>query len=232
MVNVLSTMIVVASLLISVAHAQSTQPITWAKWCVKETTTVQDKEEKEAKREADVCRTSLSQIDRNLNTVLLRAVLLASLDEIVIDGHQRQRFRVWVRSGVSPYASIRLTFVPKDLWEKVQKDEKIERNDEAALERFTFNFVSPPCHPTVCAAEVDATPEFLTNLKGSGGFTVHATSESGTVVTSSVALAGFAEALAGEPDNSHELLLRAGKHIPRKKTMRCDEGDWPGCKLR
>jgi invasion protein IalB len=231
MANVLSIMIVVASLLMSVAHAQSTQPITWAKWCDRETMTVQDKEGKEAKREADVCMTNHSQIDRNLNTVLPGAVLLASLDQITIDRQQKQRFRVWVRSGVSPYASMRLTIVPKDLWEKVQKDEKIEKNDEPALERFTFNFDLPPCHPTVCAAQVDATPEFLTNLKSSGGFTVHATDEWGIVVTSSVALAGFAEALAGEPYNWRGL-LRAGKHVPRKKTMRCDEGDWPGCKLR
>lgn len=221
MANVLSIMIVVASLLMSVAHAQSIQPNMWAKWCYKETMTA-----------ADVCMTHLSQVERNFNTVLPGGVLLASLDQTTIDGQQKQRFRVWVRSGLSPYISVRLTFVPKDLWEKVQTDDKTEKNHEAALEKFTFNFDLPPCYPTVCVAQVDATPEFLTSLKGSGGFTVHATSQSGTVVASSVALAGFAEALAGEPDNRHELLLRAGKLPPRKRTMRCDEYDWPGCKLR
>jgi Invasion associated locus B (IalB) protein len=219
MANVLSIMIVVASLLMSVAHAQCThQPFTWVKWCDRETTAFRDKEGKEAKTEVYVCMTTY----RNFDTLLPGAVLVASLDAF--------GFRVWVRPGVSPFASIRLTVLPKDLWEKVQKNEKIEKNNEAALERFTFN-LDLRCHRAVCEAQVNATPEFLTNLKGSGGFIVHVTSESGTVVTSSFALAGFAEALAEEPYDCREL-LPARQRIPLKERMRCDEGDWPGCKLR
>jgi hypothetical protein len=112
---------------------------------------------------------------------------------------------------MSAHDSVRLTLVPKDLWEQVQRDEALGKNDKVRMETLTFDFDLAPCRPEACSAQLEAGHELLADLKGGGGFTVHVTAESGAVLaSSSIALAGFANALDEEPDNWREL-LRARK---------------------
>ena len=78
----------------------------------------------------------------------------------------------------------------------MQKNEKLESR-EAKLKGLQLGYTL--CHPAGCTAEMDATPELLTDLKSSGGLMVFAISASGAPVAFPVPLAGFEQALAGQP---------------------------------
>jgi invasion protein IalB len=174
----------------------------WAKLCEKTATTVSGYEGQ------IVCLTFQELLDDTG-----KLVVSAALQEI--EGHEKRSFMILVPFGVLLDAGLRVTFFPKDLWAKFQ--ENSERPDAANLKELTLKYTL--CHAAGCVAEVEATPELIADLKDSGGLMVCPAAFD----TYLIPLKGFADALMGQPLRNHK---------PHHQRMRCDEGNWPGCKDR
>jgi invasion protein IalB len=124
-------------------------------------------------------------------------ILSAALHNTKLDGKETNHFRVMVPLGMLLPAGMRATAFPKDLWEKVTKNEKLEKADESKLK--ALKLVYTHCHQVGCVAEVEATPEVLTTLKTNAGLRVFTITLSGAPVGFDVPLAGFEKALTGPP---------------------------------
>ncbi len=163
----------------------------WVKLCEKATAVAKNKEGKEEKKDLNICLVHHERIDGNSGMVLVSAALRQ------IDGQDKQHFMVMVPLGMLLQPGMRATVFPKNLWDKVQKNEKIEKADEAKLKGLALQYTL--CHMAGCTAEMEATPELLADLKGNGGLMVFAISAAGTPVAFPVPLGGFDQALAGQP---------------------------------
>lgn len=162
----------------------------WVKLCEKASASVKDKEGKEEKKDLNICLTHHERLDGNSGMVLVSAALRQ------IEGQEKQHFMVMVPLGMLIQPGMRATVFPKNMWDKVQKNEKLEKTEEAKLKALTLNYTL--CHAAGCTAEMDATPELLTDLKSSGGLMVFAISAAGAPVAFPVPLGGFEQALAGQ----------------------------------
>jgi invasion protein IalB len=116
-----------------------------------------------------------------------------------IDGQDKQHFMIMVPLGMLIQPGMRASIYPKDQWDLVQKNEKV---DEAKLKGIKLGYTL--CHPAGCTAEVEATPELIGDLRGSGGLVVFAINASGQPVGFPVPLDGFAEAYAGPPTDNQK----------------------------
>jgi invasion protein IalB len=163
----------------------------WVKLCEKATATVKEKDGKEEKKDLNICLVHHERIDGNSGMVLVSAALRQ------IDGQDKQHFMVMVPLGMLLQPGMRATVFPKNLWDRVQKNEKIDKADEAKLKGLALQYSL--CHIAGCTAEMEATPELMNDLKGNGGLMVFAISAAGTPVAFPVPLAGFDQALAGAP---------------------------------
>jgi invasion protein IalB len=171
----------------------STPESAWVKLCDKGTLTAKDKEGKEEKKELNICMTHHERIDANSGMLILSA----ALHETKLDGKETHHFRVMVPLGMMLPAGMRATVFPKDVWEKVVKNVKLDKSDEGKLK--PMKLVYTHCHQVGCVAEVEATPEILTNLKGNAGLRVFTISLSGAPIGFDVPLTGFDKAVAGPP---------------------------------
>ena len=162
----------------------------WVKLCEK-ATAVSKKDGKEEKKDLNICLIHHERIDGNSGMVLVSAALRQ------IDGQDKPHFMVMVPLGMLLQPGLRATVFPKNLWDKVQKNEKIEKAEEAKLKGLALGYTL--CHIAGCTAEMEATPELLSDLKGNGGLMVFAISAAGTPVAFPVPLGGFEQALAGQP---------------------------------
>jgi invasion protein IalB len=170
------------TLLASTVHVRSARQSAWVKLC----------EEGYAQEKAlKICLTYYERLDSDGGKVLVSAALRQ------IEGQEKQHFLVMVPLGMSLQPGMRATVFPKDLWEGVQKNERINKNEEARLKGLHLNFAL--CHAAGCTAEAEATSELLTSLKSGGGLMVFAVSGSGALTAFPVPLSDFAQALAGEP---------------------------------
>jgi invasion protein IalB len=163
----------------------------WVKLCEKATAQIKDKDGKDEKKDLNNCLTHHERLDGNSGMVLVSAALRQ------IDGQDKQHFMVMVPLGMLLQPGMRATVFPKNLWEKVQKNEKIEKAEESKLKGLQLTYTL--CHMAGCTAEMEATPELLTDLKTSGGLMVFAISAAGTPVAFPVPLLGFEQALNGQP---------------------------------
>lgn len=163
----------------------------WVKLCEKATAQVKGKDGKDEKKDLNICLTHHERLDGNTGMVLVSAALRQ------IDGQDKQHFMVMVPLGMLIQPGMRATVFPKNLWEKVQKNEKLEKTEEAKLKGLQLSYTL--CHAAGCTAEMDATPELLTDLKNNGGIMVFAIAASGAPIAFPVPLAGFEQALAGQP---------------------------------
>jgi invasion protein IalB len=162
----------------------------WVKLCEK-ATAVAKKDGKEEKKDLNICLVHHERIDGNSGMVLVSAALRQ------IDGQDKQHFMVMVPLGMMLQPGMRATIFPKPLWEKVQKNEKIDKAEEAKLKGLALQYTL--CHIAGCTAEMDASPELIADLKNNGGLMVFAISAAGTPVAFPVPLGGFEQALAGQP---------------------------------
>jgi invasion protein IalB len=160
----------------------------WVKLCEKATGSVKGKGGGEEKKELNICLTHHERLDGNTGTVLVSAAIRQ------VEGQEKQHFMVMVPLGMMQEAGMRATLYPKDAWEKVQRNEKV---DETKLK--VVKLVYKLCHPAGCTAEMEATPEFINNLKVGGGLVVYAINASSAPVGVPVPLNGFATAYAGAP---------------------------------
>lgn len=163
----------------------------WVKLCEKATAQVKGKDGKDEKKDLNICLTHHERLDGNTGMVLVSAALRQ------IDGQDKQHFMVMVPLGMLIQPGMRATVFPKNLWEKVQKNEKLEKTEESKLKGLQLGYTL--CHAAGCTAEMESTPELLTDLKGSGGLMVFAIAASGAPIAFPIPLGGFDQALAGQP---------------------------------
>jgi invasion protein IalB len=165
----------------------------WVKLCEKATAVTKDKDGKEDKKDVNICLTHHERLDGNSGMVLVSAAVRQ------VEGNDKQHFMVMVPLGMLLQAGMRATLYPKDAWEKIQKNEKV---DESKLKAVKLNYTL--CHPAGCTAEMDVTPELLTDLKTGGGLVVFAINAGGAPVGFPVPLNGFEASYAGGPIDSKQ----------------------------
>jgi invasion protein IalB len=163
----------------------------WVKLCEQASGVTKDKDGKELKKDVNICLTHHERLDGNTGMVLVSAAIRH------IEGQDKQHFMVMVPLGMLIQAGMRATIYPKDLWEKAQKNEKIEKADEAKLKGAKLAYTL--CHPAGCTAEIETTPELIADLKTGGGVLVFAIDASGRAVGFPVPLTGFEQAYSGAP---------------------------------
>jgi invasion protein IalB len=160
----------------------------WVKLCEKATAVVKDKDGKDEKKDLNICLTHHERLDGNTGMVLVSAAVRQ------VEGQAKQGFMVMVPLGMLIQPGMRATIYPKDLWEKAQKNEKI---DETKLKASKLNYTL--CHPAGCTAEMEAAPDLITDLKTAGGILILAINPGGQAIGFPVPLTGFDQAYAGAP---------------------------------
>ena len=186
------------------AHAQESvlhgakKPSAWIKLC----------EMRSPPKDVGVCMTLHERADGQTGEVLISAALRRT------EGEDKEYFRVMLSSRLQVERDIHATIFPKQIWEKkirewLQKNAKLEqKSDGPNLQTFSLGLLRCPGSQSLptgvagCVAEVEATPDLLANLKGSGGLLVYFTSQTcNCQVAFPIPLVGFAEALGGPPTN-------------------------------
>ncbi len=167
----------------------------WVKLCEKATAAAKDKDGKEEKKELNICMTHHERIDGSSGMV----VISAALQQLKVEGEpkDKQQFLIMVPTGMLLKPGMRATFFPKDLWAKVEKNEKLDKAEESKLKAVQLEYSL--CHSMGCTAETEATPDLVSSLKTNGGMMVFALRPSGAPVAFPVPLAGFDQALTGPP---------------------------------
>jgi invasion protein IalB len=160
----------------------------WVKLCEKVTAVSKNKEGKEEKKDLNICLTLQERLDGGsgmvVNSVAVRQ----------IEGQDRQVFMVMVPLGMALPPGLGVAIFPKDQWEKAQKNEAI---DDSKLKR--SNLVYTLCHPAGCTAEIEATAEFIADLKANSGLVIQTLNANGQPILFPVALTGFDQTYAGPP---------------------------------
>jgi invasion protein IalB len=160
----------------------------WVKLCEKANVVGKDKDGKEEKKEFNICLTHHERLDGNTGMVLVSAAVRQ------VEGQDKQHFMIMVPLGMMIQPGMRAAVYTKDLWDKVQKNEKI---DESKLKPIRLTYTL--CHPGGCTAELEATPELITDMKAGGGIMVLAINAGGQPVAFPVPLNGFDTSFAGPP---------------------------------
>jgi invasion protein IalB len=170
------------------AAAPAAPQSAWVKLCEKATAVVKDKDGKDAKKDLNICLTHHERLDGNTGMVLVSAAVRQ------VEGQDKQQFMVMVPLGMLIQPGMRASIYPKDLWEQVQKEEKI---DESKLKAVKLGYTL--CHPAGCTAEVEAPLELINDLKAGGGLVILAINPGGQAVGFPVPLFGFDQAYSGSP---------------------------------
>jgi len=172
----------------------------WVKLCEKGAFVGKDKDGKEKKEEHSICLTHHERIDATSGIVLVSAALRQ------IDEGKNPLLMVMVPLGMAIPPGMQIGVYSKDLWDKIQKGEKV---DDTKLTPIKMPFVL--CHSAGCTGEIDATPEIVKDLQTNGGIIVYAVSGAGQPVAFPIPLVGFDTALAGPPaDNEQYAKQRRG----------------------
>lgn len=160
----------------------------WVKLCEGVPFVRKDKDGKEAREERNICLTHHERLDGNTGMVLVSAAIRQ------IEGQDKQHLMVMVPLGMAVQPGVRAAVYPKDLWEKVQRNEKV---DEKQLKPVEIEYAI--CHPAGCTAEIEATAEIIDQMKKGGGLIVLAMNAAGQPIAFPVPLNGFEKALSGKP---------------------------------
>jgi invasion protein IalB len=163
-------------------------PSAWVKLCEKATAVNKQKDGKEVKKDVDICLTHHERLDGNTGMVLVSAAVRQ------VSGQDKQALMVMVPLGMLLQPGMRANIYPKDQWELVQKNEKI---DESKIKGLQLAYTL--CHPAGCTAETEATPELLNLLKSNAGMLVFAINAGGAPVVFPVPLSGFGTSYGGPP---------------------------------
>lgn len=165
----------------------------WVKLCEKAPFAGKDKDGKEERVEKNICLTHHERLDGNSGMVLVSAAIRQ------IEGVEKQHMMVMVPLGMALPAGMQAAIYPKDMWDKIQKNEKV---DDAALKpiKLAYNL----CHSAGCTAEVETTPEIMKDLKAGAGLIVYTMGGAGEPIAFPVPLVGFDAALSGAPVDNVE----------------------------
>lgn len=172
----------------------------WVKLCEKAPVLIKGKDGKEEKAEKNICLTHHERLDGNTGMVLVSAAIRQ------VEGQDKQHLMVMVPLGMAIQPGLRAKVYDKAMWEKAQKNEKVE-DEKVPVTKLQFSL----CHPAGCTAEIDLTPEIMTQVKSGAGVMVFSINANGQVIAFPVPLDGFNAALAGAPiDNTKYSEARKG----------------------
>jgi invasion protein IalB len=168
--------------------AQGAPKNTWVKLCEKVPVATMYINGKEETRYKTYCLTQHERIDGSTG----RSLVTAGVRQM--DSESKQYFMVMVPLGMLLKPGMRAVLYPKDLWERLQKNESV---DESKLKGLKLDYTL--CHGGGCTAEAEITPELMDDLKTFGGMVVFAIGSNGEGVPFPVAFAGFEHAYVGSP---------------------------------
>ena len=179
----------------------------WVKLCEKGTAVTKDKDGKEVKQDHTVCLTHHERIDAQSGIVLVSAAIRQ------MDEGKDPQFMVMLPLGMAIVPGMQVGVYPKDMWEKIQKGEKV---DDSKLVPITVPFNL--CHSAGCTGEIAATPEIIDSFKSNGGIIVYGLSGNGRPVAFPIPLNGFDTALTGAPASSPRRRAVERKHPSTKSS--------------
>lgn len=168
-------------------QAQAEQ-VMWVKLCEKAPVLTKDKDGKDVKGEKGICLTHHERLDGNTGMVLVSAAIRQ------VEGIDKQHLMVMVPLGMAIQPGLRASIYNKELWDKAQKNEKV---DDAKLSPVQLKFSL--CHPAGCTAELDLEKELLEKLKTNAGLMIYSINANGQVIAFPVPLTGFSSAFDGKP---------------------------------
>jgi invasion protein IalB len=169
-------------------QAQQGGQSAWVKLCEKAEFHRKDKDGKDVKEQKNICLTHHERLDGNTGMVLVSAAIRD------VEGTDKDHLMIMVPLGMAIPPGLKAAVYPKDLWEKAQKNEKI---DEKQLKPIDLRFSL--CHPAGCTAEVEASKELVEAMKTGGGLMVLAINANAQPIAFPVPLDGFAAAHSGAP---------------------------------
>jgi invasion protein IalB len=172
----------------------------WVKICDKGELKGKDKDGKDVTKEVENCMTLTEQIHPDTGMTMVGATLV----QLKMDGKEKSALQITVPPGLVLPHGAAVTVFPKDLWEKVQKNEKLDKADDEKLKKNFVKLTYTYCLQFGCLAETEATPEVINLLKGGAGLMVHTVRAPGTPVSQPVPLGGFAQALTGPPTDTQK----------------------------
>jgi invasion protein IalB len=194
----------------------------WVKLCEKNQVKGKDKEGKELTKDVDACVTLTEQIHPENGMVMVSA----KFHQVKIDGQEKQSFQLTVPLGVVLPAGLGVTVFPKDLWDKLLKNQKLEKAEEEKLKAATVPLTYTFCGQLGCNAEIEANADILAKLKGGAGFVVQSAHVQFGRVAQPVSLAGFPQALANAPTDTKKFAEARGELMKeiyeRRKQMLAD----------
>jgi invasion protein IalB len=189
-----------AKLAAPAASGKTGQQSAWVKLCEKAALQNKDKDGKDVKEEKNICLTHHERLDGNTGMVLVSAAIRQ------VEGNDKRQLMVMVPLGMAIQPGLRAAVYPKDLWEKAQKNEKV---DEKQLKPVELKYSL--CHPAGCTAEVEASPDLVESLKSGGGLMVLAMNAAAQPVAFPVPLEGFSAAHSGGPVNNQAYAQARGQ---------------------
>ena len=169
------------------AAAQGEQ-VMWVKLCEKAPVLTKDKDGKDVKGEKGICLTHHERLDGNTGMVLVSAAVRQ------VEGLDKTHLMVMVPLGMAIQPGLRATVYSKDLWDKAQKNEKV---DDTNLKPVQLKFSL--CHPAGCTAELELDDDLMKQLRANAGLMIFSINANGQVIAFPVPLAGFGAALDGAP---------------------------------
>jgi invasion protein IalB len=170
----------------------------WVKLCDKQQLKGKDKDGKDVAKDVDMCVTLNELIHPDSGMVMVSA----RLQQVKMDGQQKDHFSVTVPLGVALPVQPSITVFPKDMWEKIHKNGKLDKGDEAKLKQIKLTYTH--CIQVGCNAEIEANADLVNTLKTGAGFFVETVRMPGTPVGQPLSLGGFDKALAGPPTETEK----------------------------
>jgi invasion protein IalB len=174
----------------------------WVKLCEKAPFVGKDKDGKDVNVDKAICLTHHERLDSMSGMVLVSAAIRE------IEGVDKKHLMVMLPLGMALPPGMQVGVYPKELWDKIQKGEKVDDSKLAPIK-----LLYTLCHSAGCTAETEATPELLKEVSGGSGMIVYAVNGNGAPVAFPVPLSGFKDAIAGKPADGQ--LYQA----ERKKTL-------------
>jgi invasion protein IalB len=165
----------------------------WVKLCEKIPLGTMYNNGKEETKYNTYCLTQHERIDGSTGRSLVTAAVRQ------MESESKQYFMVMVPLGMLLKPGMRAALYPKDLWERIQKNESV---DESKLKGLVLDYTL--CHGGGCTAEAETTPELIDDLKKFGGMVVFAINSKGEAVPFPVSFAGFEQAYTGNPADAQQ----------------------------
>jgi invasion protein IalB len=193
------------------AAAPAAAQSAWVKLCEKAQIPTKGADGKETAVEKNICLVHHEKIDGNTGMVIVSAALRQ------VEGTDKQHLMVMVPLGMAIPPGIRAAVYSKEMWEKAQKNEKIEDKDLKPVDlKYTL------CHPAGCTAEMEAPADLIAAMQTGGGLMILAMNGAAQPIGFPVPLDGFKDSSAGKPVDNKVYGEQRGQ-LMRQIAMRQEE---------